>query len=236
MPSDNKSSNSPHKRPEPSSTTRKLAAVLFADIAGFTSLMQKDETLASTLLKRFQNELTEKVSNHNGSIVNFYGDGALCTFQNPLEAMRCAIEVKSNFQSFGKLRTGQPKVPVRMGIHSGTVVEEGDKVYGDSVNLASRIESMGIAGAILFSQQVRNELKNQPNSQMQSLGRFEFKNVEEPMEVFALANEGFAVPKADEMEGKLKVTKPKNKENQMVSSGTDSYRYSRLTSCCLCPL
>ncbi len=178
---------------------RKLAAILFADIAGYTALMQKDETLASTLLKRFQNELTEKVSNHNGSIVNFYGDGALCTFQNPLEAMRCAIAAQSSFQA-------EPKVPVRIGIHSGTVVFEGDKVYGDSINLASRIESMGIPGAILVSKKVRDELKNQPDLLMPSLGKFEFKNVDEPMEVFALANEGFAVPKASEMRGKLKGT------------------------------
>ncbi len=67
---------------------RQLAAILFADIQGYTALMQKDETQAATLLKRFQNELREKVAIHNGSIVNFYGDGALCTFQNPLEAMR----------------------------------------------------------------------------------------------------------------------------------------------------
>ena len=78
-----------------SNQKRQLAAILFADIVGYTSLMQKDETLASTLLKRFQNELTEKVSSHNGEIVNFYGDGALCIFQIPLDAVRdgCAERI-----------------------------------------------------------------------------------------------------------------------------------------------
>lgn len=178
------------------SANRQLAAILFADIADYTSLMQKDETLASTLLNRFQNELTEKVSNYNGRIVNFYGDGALCTFRNPLEAIRCAIEVQSSFQS-------EPKVPVRIGMHMGTVISEGEKVYGDSINLASRIESMGIPGAILVSKKVRDEVKNQPDLFMPSLGKFEFKNVEEPMEVFALANEGFAVPNRKSIKGKF---------------------------------
>lgn len=176
---------------------RKLAAILFADIQGYTAIMQRDETLASTLLKRFQNELIEKVSAHNGRIVNFYGDGALSTFQNPLEAIRCAMEVQSNFQT-------QPIVPVRIGVHMGTVVFEGDKVYGDSVTVASRIESMGIPGAILVSKKVRDELKNQPDLLMPSLGEFEFKNVQEPIEVFALANEGFAVPQRKELQGKFK--------------------------------
>ena len=79
----------------------------------------------------------------------------------------------------------EPITPVRIGIHSGTVTYEGDKIFGDSVNITSRIESMGVAGGILLSKKVRDEVKNNPGLQLQSLGNFEFKNVEEPMEVFA---------------------------------------------------
>lgn len=87
-----------------------------------------------------------------------------------------------------------PSVPVRIGLHMGSVVVEEDKVYGDSVNLASRIESLSVPGAVLFSRTIRNEIKNQPDIKMASLGSFSFKNVEEPVEVFALANEGFLIP------------------------------------------
>jgi adenylate cyclase len=176
---------------------RQLAAILFADIAGYTSLMQKDEKTASVLLHRFQNEMEEKVADKNGQIVNFYGDGALCIFRNTLEAMHCAMVLQNDFRN-------SPNVPVRIGIHSGTVVFENEKVYGDSVNLTSRIESMGIPGAVLASKEVRDDLKNQPDLEMVSLGSFEFKNVEEPLEVFALSNSGFKVPKREEMQGKLK--------------------------------
>ena len=175
---------------------RKLAAILFADIVGYTSLMQHDEQTASTLLRHFQKQLEEKVNAHQGRIVNFYGDGALCTFTIPIDAVRCAMALQTTFSD-------DPKTPVRIGIHSGTVTLEGEKIFGDSVNITSRIESLGKAGAILISKKVRDEVKNNPDLKLQSLGSFEFKNVEEPMEVFALANEGFAIPKREEMKGKL---------------------------------
>jgi len=180
-----------------SHSSRQLSAILFADVVGYTALMQKDESAATTQLRRFQNEMEKIVADHNGRIVNFYGDGALCTFKSPLEAMHCAIELQSGFQT-------SPIVPVRIGIHSGTVVTEGDKVYGDSVNVASRIESMGIPGAILVSKKVRDELKNQSDILHPSLGHFDFMNVDEPIEVFALANDGFAIPRKEQMQGKFK--------------------------------
>ena len=182
-------------------TKRQLAAILFADIAGYTALMQKDETTASALLRRFQKELEKKVPEKNGRIVNFYGDGALCIFDTPLEAVQCAMDLQNNFKN-------EPLVPVRIGVHSGTIVFDNGKVYGDSINLASRIESMGIPGAVLISKKVRNEIKNRPNLNTTSLGSFAFKNVDEPMEVFALSNEGFTIPKRKEMQGKVKQAVP----------------------------
>ena len=178
-------------------TQRQLAAILFADIAGYTSLMQKDETNAAVLLRRFQHEIEKSVATNGGRVVNFYGDGVLCIFSNTLEAMRCAMVLQSNFQL-------EPKVPVRIGIHSGSIVFEKENVYGNSVNLTSRIESMGVPGAVLFSKKVRDDLKNQPELTMSSLGSFEFKNVDEPIELFALSNSGFIVPEREEMQGKFK--------------------------------
>ncbi len=182
------------------SKDRRLAAILFADIIGYTSLMQKDEQQASTLIRHFQQQLEVKVNEYNGQIVNFYGDGALCTFQIPIDAVRCALAFQTLFQN-------KPNVPVRIGIHSGTVTYEGEKIFGDSVNITSRIESMGVAGGVLLSKKVRDEVKNNPDLQLQSLGSFEFKNVEEAIEGFAVANEGFVIPKPTELQGKLKTKK-----------------------------
>ena len=179
------------------SENRQLAIILFADIQGYTAIMQKDEQLASNVLRRFHEELESKVKNHDGRIVNFYGDGALCIFQNPVEAMHAAMELSRSFQR-------APTIPVRMGLHSGSVVIEQDKVFGDSINIASRIESLGWPGAILLSKKIRDEIKNQPAFKLNSLGLFDFKNVDEPLELFALANDGFVVPRRALMEGKLK--------------------------------
>lgn len=176
---------------------RQLAIILFADIQGYTSIMHRDEHLASASLHRFYKELELKVTAHQGRIVNFYGDGALCIFQNPVEALHAAMELQLGFQQ-------TPAIPVRMGLHSGTVVTEGDKVYGDSINIASRIESAGLPGAVLISKKMRDEVKNQLDFKFTSLGNFEFKNVDEPIELFALSNDGYIIPRREQMEGKLK--------------------------------
>ena len=178
------------------SKKRKLRAILFADIVGYTALMQKDEAQASELLQKFRHTLNEKVAQQNGEIINNYGDGCLCTFESAVDAMTCAKEVQLIFQT-------TPKVPVRIGLHSGDVFFEDDNVFGDSVNIASRIESLGLAGAVLFSKQIKRHIANQTEFKVQSLGEFDFKNVEKTMEVFGLANEGFLVPKAHQIKGKL---------------------------------
>ncbi|MEM9888200.1 MAG: adenylate/guanylate cyclase domain-containing protein [Bacteroidota bacterium] len=188
---------------------RKLAAILFADIVGYTALMQKDEQQASQLLRHFQQQLEGKVEAHNGQIVNFYGDGALCTFQIPVEAVRCAMDLQTTFLA-------EPNVPVRIGIHSGTVTYEGDKIFGDAVNITARIESMGIAGGVLLSKKVRDEVKNNPDLEPKSLGRFEFKHVEEPIEVFALANGDLIVPNKKALRNLAKAKRKKRPKKTKV--------------------
>ena len=179
------------------SKNRRLAAILFADIVGYTALMQRDEIQARQNLEKFRNTLNEKVLLHQGEIINYYGDGCLCTFNSAVDAMQCAKEVQTIFLN-------APKVPVRIGLHSGDVFFEANNVYGDSVNIASRIESLGVAGAVLFSKRIKRDIDNQTIFKLESLGEFDFKNVNKSMEVFALANEGFVVPKKSEMQGKLK--------------------------------
>ena len=176
---------------------RKLAAILFADIAGYTSMMQVDEVKAMSCLTKFKKELEICVPNFQGEIIQFYGDGCLVVFNNAETAVRCAIALQKSYQL-------DPKAPVRIGIHLGDVVFKEGNVFGDNVNIASRIESIGVPGAILFSKNIRNQIKNKPEFKLTSLGEFEFKNVKESIEVYALSNDGFIVPqKSWRMDGKL---------------------------------
>ena len=188
-----------------STKKRKLRAILFADIVGYTALMQKDEAQASELLQKFRHTLNEKVVQHSGEIINNYGDGCLCTFESAVDAMTCAKAVQLIFQV-------APIVPVRIGLHSGDVFFEDDNVFGDSVNIASRIESLGVAGAVLFSKRIKRDIVNQTEFKVQSLGEFHFKNVEKDMEVFALTNDGLVLPRHSELQGKTRKTAANQKK------------------------
>ena len=182
------------------SQQRRLAAILFTDIVDSTAMMQKDEHSAVSINKRYMTVLKQAVSSHAGEILNDYGDGSLCAFASATEAVRCAIEVQQQLQT-------APQVPLRIGLHIGEMFFEEGKPFGDGVNVASRIQSLGIANSILFSAEINNKLKNQPEFKTVSVGRFHFKNVDEPIEVFALCNEGFIVPGKNKLEGKLREKK-----------------------------
>ncbi len=178
------------------SSTRQLAAILFTDIAGYTAMMQKDEATALAVVRKYTAVLVETVASYRGAIVNDYGDGNLCTFSSATEAMRCAMDLQRRLQT-------EPQVPLRVGLHIGEVIFENEKPFGDGVNVASRIQSLGVANSILFSAEIHSKISNQAEFSTISLGTFSFKNVSTPMEVFALANEGLVVPAREQMEGKL---------------------------------
>ena len=192
---------------------RQLAAILFTDIVGYTAMMQQDEQNAVAVTRHYISVLKQSVAIHHGKILNDYGDGSLCSFSSATEAMRCAIEMQQQLQN-------EPMVPLRIGLHVGELFFEGNKVMGDGVNVASRIQSLGIANSILFSQEINNKLKNQQEFKSISVGRFEFKNVDEPMEVFALANEGLIVPKKEELSGKLKENQKKSALKKWLALAT----------------
>ena len=189
--------------------TRRLAAILFTDIVGSTAIMQRDEQTAVSMNKRYVAVLKKSVSVHGGEILNDYGDGSLCTFSSATQAVRCAMEMQQQLQS-------EPKVPLRIGLHVGEIFFEDGKVFGDAVNVASRIQSLGVGNSILFSSEINSKLKNQQEFKNVTLGWFEFKNVDDPMEVFALANEGLIVPRKEEMSGKLKENQKKSGRRKWI--------------------
>jgi adenylate cyclase len=178
---------------------RQLAAILFADMTGYTSLMQENEQLARLKRKRLKDVLESSIAQHNGKILQYYGDGSLSIFSSAIDSVRSAIDIQNQLQQ-------DPKVDLRMGIHTGDVIIEEEAIYGDGVNLASRIESLSVPGGIFISEKVHDEIKNQPNINTREMGYFELKNVKQPVRVFAIANNGIVVPGRDELRGKTKQT------------------------------
>lgn len=167
--------------------TRQLAAIMFTDMVGYTALMQEDEKLAKRQRDQQRMVLNERVKKYNGEILQYYGDGTLSIFKSGVEAVQCAVEIQLELKN-------EPRVPLRIGIHTGDIVFDDGGIYGDGVNIASRLESISIPGGILISEKLQDELNNHPDLQTESVGKFLLKNVKRPLEVFAVSVEGIVVP------------------------------------------
>jgi adenylate cyclase len=172
-----------------SGLTRQLAAVMFADMTGYTALMQEDEQKARILRDRQRFILEKLIPYYNGKIIQYFGDGTLSIFGSAIDAVKCSIELQVELQK-------EPKVSLRIGLHSGDIAYDSQGVYGDSVNLASRIEALSVPGGVLVSDKIYDEIKNHPDIQTSMLGKFSLKNVKRQVEVYAIANEGLVIPSA----------------------------------------
>jgi class 3 adenylate cyclase len=132
--------------------------------------MQANEQKAVAIVRHYNTALNKLVKAYSGKVLNYYGDGSLCTFPSATEAVSCAVELQNELRS-------DPKVPLRIGLHIGEIFFEGGKALGDGVNIASRIQSLGEANTILFSKEISDKVRNHPEFKSFSLLHFDFKNV-----------------------------------------------------------
>ena len=179
----------------PEKRTRQLAAIMFADMVGYTALMQEDEEEARAQRDRHRAVMSAAVGQHNGEVLQYYGDGTLSIFASAVEAVKCAIQVQLEVK-------GEPMIPLRIGVHTGDIVHDDEGVYGDGVNVASRIEGLSAPGGVMVSGKVYDEIKNHSSISAASLGSVQLKNVEHPVSVFAISNEGLSVPTEAELREK----------------------------------
>ncbi len=185
--------------------SRQLAAIMFTDIKGYTALMQQNEEQALRVRskhRRIFNAITKK---HRGKILQYYGDGTLSIFSSAIDAVNCGIELQQGFLE-------APTIPVRIGIHTGDIIFNEEEIIGDSVNVASRIESLAVPGSVFISDKVYDEIKNQEFIQATRLKTFRLKNIEKPIEVYAIANEGLVIPDVEEIKGKTEPEPDKEKQ------------------------
>ncbi|MCW3119069.1 MAG: hypothetical protein JWM28_3151 [Chitinophagaceae bacterium] len=193
--------------------TRQLAAIMFTDIVGYTALMGDDEKKAFELLSKNRQIQKPIIEQYHGRWIKELGDGVMASFNSASDAVNAAMKIQEACNATKNFQ-------LKIGIHLGEVVFENDDVYGDGVNIASRIETLGVGSSILLSKSIRDQIKNNAEFQLISLGSFELKNVGEAVEVFAIANPGFVVPKRDAMQGKLKKIKGNNQQRIVIFAVT----------------
>lgn len=173
---------------------RQLAAIMFTDIQGYTALMQHDEEKAIQYRSKHRNLFNSTTKKYKGRILQYYGDGTLSIFHSAIDAVKCAIEMQLGFQK-------APAIPVRIGLHTGDIILSEDEIIGDSVNVAARMESLAVPGSVFISDKVYDEIKNQTSIKTSKLKSYKLKNIDKPIQVYAISNEGLIVPKLEDLEG-----------------------------------
>jgi TolB-like protein len=175
------------------SQTRRLAAILAADVAGYSRLMGADEEGTLERLKALRHELLDpKIAEHKGRIVKTTGDGMLVEFASVVDAVRCAVAVQ---QAMPERNTGvaaDNRIELRIGINLGDVIVEGDDLYGDGVNIAARVEALADAGGVFVSNTVHDHVRNRLPFVFEDLGEQQVKNIARPVRVYRVRDAGAA--------------------------------------------
>ena len=165
---------------------RKLAAIMFTDMVGYSALSQRDEKLAQELLEEHRRLLREIFPRFNGTEIKTIGDAFLVEFGSALEAAQCAIEIQRTLAKRNADIAPDRRIELKIGIHIGDVVHRGGDVYGDGVNIASRIEPVAGPGGICVSMDVERQIRNALEARFEKLAPTDLKNISVPMELFRI--------------------------------------------------
>src|SRR6202045_2838257 len=170
--------------------TRKIAAILAADVVGFSRLTGSDEDRTLARLRALRSDLIDPtIAVHNGRVVKRTGDGALVEFRSVVDAVRCAVEVQNGMVERNAGLPPERRIEFRIGIHLGDVVEESDgDLMGDGVNIAARLEGIAEPGGICLSNAAYEQVRDKIKERYADLGEQVLKNIERPVRVYSLAS------------------------------------------------
>src|SRR5262245_45475767 len=172
-------------RPGDDGTPRRLAAIVAGDIAGYSRLMQLDEEGTHVRVKRIERDLVEPtIAEHNGKLVKTTGDGFIAIFDSPVEAVRCSIVIQQNLVGRNAAVPHHYWIEYRIGVNLGDVIIESDDIYGDGVNIASRLEGIAEPGQVYISGGIYEQIKHKLVCGYESLGDRKVKNITDPVRVY----------------------------------------------------
>src|SRR5213594_2751581 len=196
----------------PARIERKLAAILSADVKGYSRLMGEDEVATIRTLTAYQEAMTACIQQHRGRVVDASGDNLLAEFASVVDAVRCAVAIQRELKTKNADLPARRRMEFRIGINVGDVIVEGEKIYGDGVNIAARLEGLAEPGGICISGTVYDHIKNKLALGYEYLGEQTVKNIAEPVRVWRvlLEPEG-AVSAIEAGSPRSKVQGPKSK-------------------------
>jgi adenylate cyclase len=165
---------------------RRLAAIMFTDMVGYSALAQKNEALALELLNEHRKVLRELFASHDGREIEAVGDGFFVEFPSALAGARCALDIQHALHDRNESMPPERRIQVRIGLHLGDVVAQDTRVHGDGVNIAARIEPLAEPGGICLSEDVARQIENKIQLPLRRLGKADLKNIRTPVQIYRL--------------------------------------------------
>jgi len=173
---------------------RKLTAILSADVKGYSRLMGEDEEWTLRTLNTYKEVMRSLIQQYRGRVVNAPGDNVLAEFASVVDAVQCAVEIQQVLRARNALLPENRRMEFRIGINLGDVIEEGEQIYGDGVNIAARLEALAEAGGICISESAYQQIENKLPLRYDYLGEHEVKNIAKPVRVYRARIESEAAP------------------------------------------
>src|SRR5712672_4805452 len=178
--------NSPPPPGAAPSRKRKLAAILHADVVGFSRLMGEDEAGTHRALGELRRAVDPLIATHGGRIVGTAGDSLLADFSSVVDALNCAVEMQRAARGINDPIPAERRLELRIGVNLGDVIADGDDIFGDGVNIAARLEALAQPGTVCISQTVYEHVRNKLDLDYRSLGSHRVKNIAEPVRAYAV--------------------------------------------------
>ncbi|MFC1578582.1 adenylate/guanylate cyclase domain-containing protein, partial [Thermodesulfobacteriota bacterium] len=172
--------------PPEEKVTRKLRAILSADVKGYSLLMSDDEAFTVKTLKSYRALMSEQIEQHTGRVVDAPGDNLLAEFASVVDAVQCAVEIQKILKAKNEDLPIGRRLEFRIGVNTGDVIQDGDSLYGEGVNIAARIEGLADAGGVCISRNAYDHIRNKLNYGYEYLGEHNVKNIETPVRVYKL--------------------------------------------------
>jgi len=182
--------------PTEEKVTRKLRAILSADVKGYSLLMSDDESFTIKTLKEYRALMSQQIEQHNGRVVDAPGDNLLAEFESAVDAVQCAVKIQKTLKEKNESLPVDKRLEFRIGVNIGDVVQDEDSLYGEGVNIAARIEGLADAGGVCISRNAYDHIKNKLTLGYEYIGEHTVKNIKDPVRVYKLLM-------ADEDSGKL---------------------------------